>query len=248
MESGLLSDWSTTPFQPTFGERGYDPVALLANSSDSYGLLQLLFQNRGSLSMKLSPDIAKTLSVGVNLVATMLLVLTAEAVAQQPPYDVFPPADPPYYRVRYEASKEPGDLIVPGQLHDLGSPGRQAAARRDRASARLRRRLVQVGADGRLRPALAGAGEEARLRLAGSVLRAAGKGRLPDVVRSAQRVRRRVSEMPGRPRREIGPSRIGEGALGAVGAQRRRCIGPAAWCCCIRSASPPHGCVPACRC
>jgi len=33
------------------------------------------------------------------------------SVAQQPPYDVFPPADPPYYRVRYDASNEPGELI-----------------------------------------------------------------------------------------------------------------------------------------
>lgn len=31
-------------------------------------------------------------------------------MAQQPPYDVFPAADPPYYRVRYEASTQPGEL------------------------------------------------------------------------------------------------------------------------------------------
>jgi len=31
--------------------------------------------------------------------------------AQQAPYDVFPPADPPYYRVRYEPSKESGKLV-----------------------------------------------------------------------------------------------------------------------------------------
>jgi len=31
--------------------------------------------------------------------------------AQQPPYDVFPPANPPYFRVRYEASTKPGELI-----------------------------------------------------------------------------------------------------------------------------------------
>ena len=31
-------------------------------------------------------------------------------MAQQPPYDVFPDADPPYYRVRYEASTQPGEL------------------------------------------------------------------------------------------------------------------------------------------
>ena len=33
--------------------------------------------------------------------------------AQNAPYDVFPPADPPYYRVRYEASKEPEGLSFP---------------------------------------------------------------------------------------------------------------------------------------
>jgi pimeloyl-ACP methyl ester carboxylesterase len=39
------------------------------------------------------------------------VVLATSLVAQQPPYDVFPPADPPYYRVRYEASTEPGELV-----------------------------------------------------------------------------------------------------------------------------------------
>lgn len=42
-----------------------------------------------------------------------MLHIGIPAVAQQPPYDVFPPAGPPYYRVRYEASKEPGELIFP---------------------------------------------------------------------------------------------------------------------------------------
>ena len=35
------------------------------------------------------------------------------AWAQQPPFDVYPSAEPPYYRVRYEASTEPGELIFP---------------------------------------------------------------------------------------------------------------------------------------
>jgi len=39
--------------------------------------------------------------------------LTADLYAQNPPYDVFPPADPPYYRVRYDASTNPGELIFP---------------------------------------------------------------------------------------------------------------------------------------
>ncbi len=39
----------------------------------------------------------------------MILTL-AFLLAQQAPYDVFPPADPPYYRARYEASSEAGAL------------------------------------------------------------------------------------------------------------------------------------------
>jgi hypothetical protein len=35
------------------------------------------------------------------------------ARAQMPPYDSFPPAEPPYYRVRYEASTLPGGLAYP---------------------------------------------------------------------------------------------------------------------------------------
>ncbi len=44
-----------------------------------------------------------------------LLLLTAASGldAQQPPYDIFPAAEPPYYRVRYEASDQPDELIYP---------------------------------------------------------------------------------------------------------------------------------------
>ncbi len=41
------------------------------------------------------------------------LALTTSLFAQQPPYDVFPAADAPYYRVRYDASAKPGELIFP---------------------------------------------------------------------------------------------------------------------------------------
>jgi hypothetical protein len=44
-------------------------------------------------------------------IAVFLLALPTSLFAQQPPYDVFPTADPPYYRVRYEASTQPGELI-----------------------------------------------------------------------------------------------------------------------------------------
>ncbi len=44
------------------------------------------------------------------IAAVVLNLLPTLLHAQQPPYDVFPAADPPYYRVRYEASAEPGEL------------------------------------------------------------------------------------------------------------------------------------------
>ena len=37
----------------------------------------------------------------------------ASLSAQESPYDVFPEAKPPYYRVRYEASDQPGQLNIP---------------------------------------------------------------------------------------------------------------------------------------
>jgi len=43
-------------------------------------------------------------------VALLFLAAAASLPAQQAPYDVFPPADPPYYRVRYDASTT-GELV-----------------------------------------------------------------------------------------------------------------------------------------
>lgn len=51
--------------------------------------------------------------------AHFLLVLVAicsTCLGQQPPYDVVPDAKPPYYRVRYEASTKPGELIFPANF------------------------------------------------------------------------------------------------------------------------------------
>ena len=46
--------------------------------------------------------------------ATLLLItITPSLYAQKAPYDVFPPAETPYYRVRYEASTNPGELTFP---------------------------------------------------------------------------------------------------------------------------------------
>lgn len=42
-----------------------------------------------------------------------VLFLPAVGFGQEKPYDVYPDADPPYYRVRYEASDKPGELIYP---------------------------------------------------------------------------------------------------------------------------------------
>lgn len=57
--------------------------------------------------MKLAPFVMRKIAGAVAL----LLTCTSAVLAQQPPYDMFPPADPPYYRVRYEASTRPGELI-----------------------------------------------------------------------------------------------------------------------------------------
>jgi pimeloyl-ACP methyl ester carboxylesterase len=44
-------------------------------------------------------------------IVILLFAFATSLAAQQAPYDVFPPADPPYYRVRYEASTKPGELV-----------------------------------------------------------------------------------------------------------------------------------------
>jgi hypothetical protein len=46
-------------------------------------------------------------------VGLLLVAGTTDVYAQKAPYDVFPPADPPYYRVRYEASTKQGELVYP---------------------------------------------------------------------------------------------------------------------------------------
>ncbi|MBA3697519.1 MAG: hypothetical protein H0W78_01440 [Planctomycetes bacterium] len=41
----------------------------------------------------------------------LLIIAVTAALAEQSPYEVFPPAEPPYHRVRYVASTIPGELI-----------------------------------------------------------------------------------------------------------------------------------------
>jgi hypothetical protein len=47
------------------------------------------------------------------LACLLLVAGGADLHAQQPPYDLYPPAEAPYFRVRYEASTEPGGLAYP---------------------------------------------------------------------------------------------------------------------------------------
>lgn len=59
-------------------------------------------------------------------IALLLLAAAATLSAQQAPYDVFPPADPPYYRMRYEASVKPGELAFPANYTVWIPPGVKA--------------------------------------------------------------------------------------------------------------------------
>ena len=43
----------------------------------------------------------------------LLVACATDLFAQRPPYDVFPPSDPPYYRVRYEAGARQGEIVYP---------------------------------------------------------------------------------------------------------------------------------------
>ena len=52
------------------------------------------------------------ISTLLSLIITLhLTILSADLCAQIKPYDVFPDAKPPYYRVRYEPSQKEGELI-----------------------------------------------------------------------------------------------------------------------------------------
>lgn len=55
------------------------------------------------------------MGIGKVLVVMVCLLpgLAARSAAQQDPYGNYPAAEPPYYRVRYEASSKPGELIFP---------------------------------------------------------------------------------------------------------------------------------------
>ena len=55
--------------------------------------------------------------------AILFLALTCPLLGQQAPYDVFPPADPPYHRVRHKASTNAGELVFPANFTVWIPPG-----------------------------------------------------------------------------------------------------------------------------
>ena len=59
----------------------------------------------------------------MRLIILVLLALCPQLLAQVAPYDVFPPANAPYFRVRYEASQTPGELIFPVNYTAWVPPG-----------------------------------------------------------------------------------------------------------------------------
>ena len=55
--------------------------------------------------------------------AFLLFALSGAASAQQPPYDVFPPAESPYFRVRYDGSQKEGELVYASNYTIWVPPG-----------------------------------------------------------------------------------------------------------------------------
>lgn len=55
----------------------------------------------------------RSTSVSLWAIPFLFIAIAIELAAQQPPYDIFPSADSPYYRVRYEASTRKGELAYP---------------------------------------------------------------------------------------------------------------------------------------
>jgi hypothetical protein len=57
-----------------------------------------------------SASMVSRTTLAVWYLAAVSVTLASASFAQQAPYDVSPAANPPYYRVRYEASARPGEL------------------------------------------------------------------------------------------------------------------------------------------
>jgi hypothetical protein len=53
----------------------------------------------------------RTAALTCGALCLLLVVCGTDQCSQKAPYDIFPPAEAPYYRVRYEPSDKPGELI-----------------------------------------------------------------------------------------------------------------------------------------
>ncbi len=183
----------------------------------------------------------------VSLLAVILVTLPSITVAQQPPYDVFPAAEPPYYRVRYEASTKPGELVYPVNYTIWIPPGVKA----------LSGVIVhQHGCgEGSCKSGLTGAYDLHWQALA--------KKHACALLRPPTNRRRTPTARCGAIRGTAPPPRFRNvwsiwersPAIRNCPRFRGRCgdtaaaaIGREAWCCCFRIVSPPPGCVPACPC
>jgi pimeloyl-ACP methyl ester carboxylesterase len=62
----------------------------------------------------------------MRFLAFVFLVLVGSVSAQKAPYDVFPEAEAPYYRVRYEGSAKAGELVYPVNYTMWVPPGVKA--------------------------------------------------------------------------------------------------------------------------
>lgn len=69
----------------------------------------------GWLAKSLDEREHQTVRPAMRFLICLILTSLGVAVAQQAPYDNPPPIEPPYFRVRYEASTKPGELIFPVQ-------------------------------------------------------------------------------------------------------------------------------------
>ena len=67
--------------------------------------------------------VVSTLPITMHRFAILFLACVSSLWGQQPPYDVFPQAEPPYYRVRYEASTNVGELVFPANYTAWVPPG-----------------------------------------------------------------------------------------------------------------------------
>ena len=63
---------------------------------------------------------------GLTAFCGFLLATNTPCPAQQPPYDTRPPAEPPVYRVRYDAATDPGGLVFPVTYTAWVPPGTTA--------------------------------------------------------------------------------------------------------------------------